>query len=840
MASRIPKASPFAAAAAAITPPTPATEAEVRARGYTAELATTIAVIAAAHALAPPGPRTGYVYEVSPDKDAPGKAKLVPVVAKAGALFVRRDGSRYIFFHVRTGRTVSAPNSEVVKTKRRALELLELAARPKVGAALEGAIDAAAATEAVKRFYEAWLAPGEASRRATRTSARAVAPPAPEPANPYAAAAAALAPVAPQPRAASPFAAAAAAQPTSIATPPMKVWAWNNPERRDCPQTPNLAREAREIVAAPSKAAAHRAFAATGYKPGEVTETKNTAEIAAAMGASGVLWQPKRKGGQRFVLHGEPWAEIVGVPPVRDAEAEARARELLPEIASRVAGNQGYHNARLNTPQAAPMEYERVLSRVMLGYLREETNIYRRFVGDPTFKRWLSDAVEAMVASTFPVPSAPPAGAAAPVSKWVAIRAALKDKGPEGEAHLARLLDQPDPVTQRTMRWQAARAAMHHHRAELEAAGLTVGDALSLVMARWIADGEPTAKGLDLWLNQEAQRRARSASHRSPLEALAPVPATPASPGEPAEARLDRTLGAVLKEATRKAGQTAEELAAVLGVELDELAQVLAQSAAEGLLYKTRYGGYVATTKRERAAFMACQLPPAPSKWTAIRDALAYANRGPEAEAYVRQLLEEIQPATITALRLDAARAAMAHNRTMLEAAGLTIGSALATVMARWMGEGMPTPKEVDGWLAQAAPSTRRPPSIVELTIANLEDIEVGALELHVVRGERDVKSIERGDHEDPFPGALHGKTLVIHDAEGAGARLDAEISSVVDELEVTGRHALVGDEREHAEQMLAALQGVQRRLHAQMREAATPRMRALEEARVNLGFGVL
>jgi hypothetical protein len=113
------------------------------------------AAVAAAQAAAPPGPRAAYVYSEAEDR-----AALVPIAARAGALVVRKreKGSIYTFTHEPTGLDLAAPEREVVKTKRRAVELLERAARPAVLAALDAALARGATRETYQQFYAAWAA----------------------------------------------------------------------------------------------------------------------------------------------------------------------------------------------------------------------------------------------------------------------------------------------------------------------------------------------------------------------------------------------------------------------------------------------------------------------------------------------------------------------------------------------------------------------------------------------------------------------------------------------------------------------------------------------------------
>ena len=87
-------------------------------------------------------------------------------------------------------------------------------------------------------------------------------------------------------------------------------------------------------------------------------------------------------------------------------------------------------------------------------------------------------------------------------------------------------------------------------------------------------------------------------------------------------------------------------------------------------------------------------------KWAAIRDALK--DKGPEAERLAAQLVDEPNRDVQQRLRFEVAHATMMHHRAELEAAGLRIGHAVAAVIARWIGEGTPTFKDLDAWIEVA------------------------------------------------------------------------------------------------------------------------------------------
>ncbi|MBK6579909.1 MAG: hypothetical protein IPG17_27750 [Sandaracinaceae bacterium] len=65
-------------------------------------------------------------------------------------------------------------------------------------------------------------------------------------------------------------------------------------------------------------------------------------------------------------------------------------RRIVEEVLPKVAANAAYQNAKRNTPDTARLEYDRALGQVMLTFLKEEPELYKKFVQDPSFKRFLA------------------------------------------------------------------------------------------------------------------------------------------------------------------------------------------------------------------------------------------------------------------------------------------------------------------------------------------------------------------------------------------------------------------------------------------------------------------
>jgi type I restriction enzyme R subunit len=68
-------------------------------------------------------------------------------------------------------------------------------------------------------------------------------------------------------------------------------------------------------------------------------------------------------------------------------------QRIRDDIAPKVAADEAFQNARRNTPAAARMEHDKALARVMLDLLKDDTEVYKQFVQNESFKRFVADAV---------------------------------------------------------------------------------------------------------------------------------------------------------------------------------------------------------------------------------------------------------------------------------------------------------------------------------------------------------------------------------------------------------------------------------------------------------------
>lgn len=69
------------------------------------------------------------------------------------------------------------------------------------------------------------------------------------------------------------------------------------------------------------------------------------------------------------------------------------------DIAPKVAADEAFQNAQKNTPSAARLEHDKALARVMLDLLQDDTEVYKQFVQNESFKRFVADMVYQMAAA---------------------------------------------------------------------------------------------------------------------------------------------------------------------------------------------------------------------------------------------------------------------------------------------------------------------------------------------------------------------------------------------------------------------------------------------------------
>ncbi|SEP88101.1 type I restriction enzyme, R subunit [Solimonas aquatica] len=73
------------------------------------------------------------------------------------------------------------------------------------------------------------------------------------------------------------------------------------------------------------------------------------------------------------------------------------AKRIREDIAPKVAADPAYKNARENTPHTARMAHDLALGKVMQILLKDDTQVYKQFVENESFKRFVGDMVYAMI-----------------------------------------------------------------------------------------------------------------------------------------------------------------------------------------------------------------------------------------------------------------------------------------------------------------------------------------------------------------------------------------------------------------------------------------------------------
>ena len=77
-------------------------------------------------------------------------------------------------------------------------------------------------------------------------------------------------------------------------------------------------------------------------------------------------------------------------------DADRVAKRIREDIAPKVAADAAYRNARENTPHTARMAHDQALGKVMQLLLKDDTQVYKQFVENESFKRFVGDMVYAL------------------------------------------------------------------------------------------------------------------------------------------------------------------------------------------------------------------------------------------------------------------------------------------------------------------------------------------------------------------------------------------------------------------------------------------------------------
>ena len=74
-------------------------------------------------------------------------------------------------------------------------------------------------------------------------------------------------------------------------------------------------------------------------------------------------------------------------------DADRVAKRIRDDIAPKVAADAAYQNAKENTPHTARMAHDQALTKVMQHLLKDDTQVYKQFVENESFRRFVGDMV---------------------------------------------------------------------------------------------------------------------------------------------------------------------------------------------------------------------------------------------------------------------------------------------------------------------------------------------------------------------------------------------------------------------------------------------------------------
>jgi len=128
-------------------------------------------------------------------------------------------------------------------------------------------------------------------------------------------------------------------------------------------------------------------------------EVKSSLKIALADEDAEIEPIPIGGGGAKSVPEMDKLSNIIktfndlfGNIPWKDREQIQQV--IAYEIPKRVAADKAYQNARQNSDeQNARIEHDRALQRVVVDLLSDQTELYKQFSGNESFKKWLTDTI---------------------------------------------------------------------------------------------------------------------------------------------------------------------------------------------------------------------------------------------------------------------------------------------------------------------------------------------------------------------------------------------------------------------------------------------------------------
>jgi type I restriction enzyme R subunit len=77
-------------------------------------------------------------------------------------------------------------------------------------------------------------------------------------------------------------------------------------------------------------------------------------------------------------------------------DADRVVKRIRDDVVPKVAADKAYQNAKQNTPNTARIEHDKALAHVMWSLLKDDTEVYKQFVQNESFKRFVTDMVYAL------------------------------------------------------------------------------------------------------------------------------------------------------------------------------------------------------------------------------------------------------------------------------------------------------------------------------------------------------------------------------------------------------------------------------------------------------------
>jgi type I restriction enzyme R subunit len=77
-------------------------------------------------------------------------------------------------------------------------------------------------------------------------------------------------------------------------------------------------------------------------------------------------------------------------------DADRVAKRIKDDIAPKVASDKAYQNAKQNTPNTARIEHDKALERVIVTLLKDDTDLFKQFFQNESFRRFVTDMVFAL------------------------------------------------------------------------------------------------------------------------------------------------------------------------------------------------------------------------------------------------------------------------------------------------------------------------------------------------------------------------------------------------------------------------------------------------------------